>query len=704
MMVLWQDVRYGVRALGKNPGFTAVAVLTLALGIGANLALFGILNEMLLRPKPVARPRELWAVEPADESGQQIGALVYRPYYEAIRREGRLFQDVIGYAGIYQKLRTDEGSERIWAQLVAGDYFPFLGVVPPLGRGFLPEENMQTGRAAVAVISHALWKTHFGGTSDVLGKTVTLNDTPLEIVGVAPAGFVGLDCFQPPYLWIPANMESVLEKKSASYEIVGRLTEPRLAKTVAQHLTPIVADVTRGLMASEFPQLSLKGVSPFTRIRLEPIGRGLLGTSRMKPKVVRFLQFAAVATVLLLLIACANVAGLFLARSLQRHKETATRVALGATRLDLMRQIVGEGILIAAGGTVGALLAFSWVSRAIMAFTDWWPGSTLRLAPDGRVLLFAVATVLAVGMGFSLLPALQASQFHPSSALKDGQGTGRRRQWLRHGLIVTQVAGSLVLLCGATLCLRSMSKQLAVDLGYPHERLALAPLDLERIGCTKDTFKPRLAEIIRRVRLVPGVEQVCASPYQPLVSGVGVMDTESFEPEGYSGGNVNVAFHDGIGPGMFGAMGIPMLRGREFQPEDIEAGRRYIVVSERFARRFWPDQDPLGKHVYQWEVIGVVSDATLHRHDDWLEAELFRVANQERFLHPALLIRTTGDAQRVLGMRTALGRIHPRLMDGDARSFAMFSNTIWPFNTRPCESCRFSVAWRSSWRRSAPTA
>lgn len=670
MTMWWRDLRLAGRALRKSPGFAAVAMLTLALGIGANLALFGILNEMLLRPRPVARPHELWAAVPADESGQQIGALVYRPYYDAIEREGRLFQEVVGYANIHQKLRTEEGREHIWAQLVVGDYFPFLGVAPVLGRGFLPEENMQAGRSAVAVISHAFWKSHFGGASDVLGQTVTLNDTPLEIVGVAPPGFVGLDCLQPPCLWIPANMEPVLEKKSTIYAIVGRLTEPKLATAVEQHLTPIVADVTRGLGASEFPQLSLKGISPaFTGIRLEPIGRGLLGTSHMKPRIVRFLEFAGVATTLLLLIACANVAGLFVARALQRRQETATRIALGATRLDLMRQIVCEGLLIAAGGTIGAALAFSWVSRTIMSFAGWWPGPALHLAPDGRVLLFAVVAVLAVGTGFSILPALQAGRLDPCAGLKDGQGTGRRRLWLRHGLVVTQVAGSLVLLCGATLCLRSMSKQLAVDLGYPHERLALAPLDLERIGCTEGTFEPQLAEIVRRVSLIPGVEQVCASPYQPLVSGVGVMDTRDYVPEGYSGTRVNIAFHDGIGPGMFGVMGIPLLRGREFEPEDIESGRLRIVVSERFAKRFWPDQDPLGKRVYQLEVIGVVGDATLQRLDDWLEVEMFRVANQKRFLHPALVIRTTGDAQRVLGtVRAALARIHPRLLDGEVRS------------------------------------
>lgn len=671
MGTLWQDVRYGLRMLRKSPGFTTVAMLTLALGIGANLALFGILNEMLLRPKPVARPHELWAIESADRAGQQVRENFCRPYYEAFRREGAMFKGVIGYASVMPKLRTKEGEERIEAKLVSGDYFSFLGVVPVLGRAFLPEEDTEVGGHAVAVISHAFWRNQFGGMRDVLGKTVTLNNTLIEIVGVAPKGFAGLD-LQPPCLWMPASMEPVL-KEGAVYQFVGRLTEPKLATTAADHLTPIAAEVKKELEGRKDPRWHRYGTSPrFQRIRLDPIGRGLLGTSRLKPRIVRFLQFAAVATVLLLLIACANVAGLFLARAMQRRKETATRIALGATRVALMRQVICEGILVAAGGTVGALLAFSWVSRTIMTFVSWWPGTPLRLVPDMRVLLFAVGAVLAVGMGFSILPALQASRFDPCTALKECQGTNRKRLWLRHGLIVTQIVGSLILLCGATLCLRSMSKQLAVDLGYRHDRLAIAPLDLERIGFTEGTFEPQLAEIVRRIALIPGVEQVCVSHFQPLAGGIGVMDAWAYRPEGYDPPNDNpieVAYYRGIGPGMFSVMGISMLRGREFRQDDIGSGGNFVVVNESYARKFWPGQDPLGKHIYKWQVIGVVNDACIHLHDEWLDAALFRVAKKERLLHSTLLIRTTGDARRVLtAVRAELGRIHPRLACGEVRT------------------------------------
>lgn len=669
-MAFISDIKYASRQLRKSPSFTILSLLTLALGIGANLALFGILDELLLRPKPVSRPQELWAIESADAAKQPVRANLCRPYYEAICRDKRMFNGIIGYASIMPKLRMEEGIERVRAELVSGDYFSFLGVVPVLGRGFLPEEDTQVGAHTVAVISHAFWQSHFGRTTDVLGKTVTLNNTLVEIVGVAPREFAGLD-FRRPSLWMPASMEAIMGE-TTTYHLVGRLTEPKLAAAAAELLTPIAAEVTKELSTFKDPRWSRYGVSPdFSRIRVDPIGRGVLGTSYLRPRIVSFLKFAGLATVLLLFIASANVASLFLARALQRRKEMATRVALGATRAALMRQVICEGVLVAAAGTVGALLAFSWVGRAIMEFISWWPGAPLRLVPDVRVLLFAASSALAVGVGFSIVPALQATAFEPLAALKDGVGTGRTRLRLRHGLIVAQVVGSLVLLCGATLCLRSISKQLAVDLGYRSDRLAIAPLDLERIGFTTSNFEPELAQIVRRVALVPGVEQICVSPIQPLGGRMAFIDA-SVQLEGYDspdGNPVEVGFYPRTGPGMFSVMGIPMLRGREFNQQDIESDRNVIVVNESFVRRFWPDQDPLGKHVRKWEVVGVVKDACLDRFDEPLDATMFRVTRREALLHPHLLIRTSGAARHVVAsVRTELARIHPKLVQGDVRT------------------------------------
>ncbi len=671
MTTLWQDIRYALRMLVRSPGFMAVAMLTLALGIGANLALFGILNEMLLRPKPVSRPDELWAVVMVTEGGQRVNTLVYRPYYEAIRARARFFKGVVGYAGIEPKMRMHEGLERVQAELVTPGYFPFLGVRAARGRVFGPEEDAEAGAHPVALISDAFWRRQFGAAPGVVGQTVILNETSVEIVGVAPKGFGGLD-LRPVSLWMPANMEPVLEKRAVGYAIVGRLPEPKAVAAATEYLSPIVAEVTQTLEASEPAGLPLQGYSPeLTRVRLDPIGRGLLGTSYDRPRIVSFLQFGMVATVLLLAIACANVAGLFLARALQRRRETATRMALGATRGALMRGVVCEGVLVAAAGTLAALLAYAWVGRGIVSLADWWSGPALRLAPDVRVLVFAAGGALAVGVGSSLVPALQATRFEPAAALKDGQGAGRQRLWLRHGLIVGQVVGSIVLLCGAMLCLRSMRKQLAIDLGYRHDRLASVRLDLERIGFAEEGFEAQLTEVVRRVKLVPGVERVAVSSFKPLEQGMAMMNSLWEVPEGYTsadGGGIDIHFCRGIGPGMFGVMGVPMLRGREFREEDIGSGRMELIVNESFVRTFWPGQDAVGKHINTWPVIGVVKDACLGWHDEPTGPTVFRCASRKELLHATLVIRTRGDARRVVSsVRRELGRVHPRLVEGDVR-------------------------------------
>jgi predicted permease len=455
------------------------------------------------------------------------------------------------------------------------------------------------------------------------------------------------------------------------YDLVGRLAEPRLASTVADLLTPIAAEVTKELSAFKDPRWSRYGFSPdFHRIRLDPIGRGLLGTHYLRPRIVGFLRFAGVATVLLLLIACANVASLFLARAMQRRREMATRVALGATRAVLVRQLVCEGVLVALGGTAGALLAFSWIGAAIFRFASWWQGPSLRPVLDVRVLLFATVGALAVGVGFSLVPALQAAFFPPLAAIKEAGESGPKRSRLRQGLIVAQVAGSLVLLCGATLCLRSMSRQLSVDLGYRADRLAIALLDLERVGFTETTVIPELSEIVRRVALVPGVRQVCVSPIEPFSGFKAQLPVEKLDGYNSPGGDpILVGFFRNVGPGMFGALGIPLLRGREFTLEDVESGRRLVVVNESFVRKFWPNQEPLGQRIRDWEVVGVVKDACLDGFHERPDATVFHVARKAPLLQPSLLIGAEGDARRVVAsVRAELARIHPRLVQGNVRT------------------------------------
>ncbi len=662
------DLKFAFRQLLKNPGFTAVAVLTLALGIGVNLALFGILNEWLLRPKPVANPDELWAIEPADATHQLTYANLCRPYYDAIRRETRVFKSVIGNAGITPKLRTEEGAERVFAELVSGDYFTFLGVTPALGRGFLPEEDASPGTGSVAVLSHTFWLSQFGGATDVIGKTVTLNDKIVEIVGVAPKGFAGLG-FAQPSLWMPTSMEKMLDEVTR-YNLVGRLPEPKLASTAVDLLSPVAAEVTKELAGFKDPQWFRYGYSPaFQTVRLDPVGRGSLGVSFDQKQIFGFLRFAGVATLLLLIIACANVANLFFVRALQRRKEMATRIALGATRAALVRLLVCEGVMVAFLGTVGAMLAFSWIGGIIVKFPTWWHGPAVDPVPDVRILLFAVGSALLVGVGFSLIPTIQATGFEPFHALRDaegGEGSERRRAWLRQALIVAQIVGSLVLLCGATLCLRSMSKQLALDVGFRSDRIAIAPLNLERIGFTRSNALPQLVEIVRRISLVPGVERVGIARSEPLAgteSSQGISELEGYKSP--DGNPVMVNFAD-VGPDTFAALGIPILYGREINPTDIDLDRKVIVVNESFVNQFWSGQEPLGKHIQQNEVIGVVRDVRFNRLDSPPRPMMFRPLRRDSLLNAKLLVQARGDPRRlVAGIRNELVRVHPKVMQGE---------------------------------------
>ena len=664
---MFNDLRFAIRQLLKNPGFTAVAVLTLTLGVGVNLALFAMLNELVLRPKPVANPDELWAIEPATATGQPIGFSVSRAYYEAVLQNPRVFKSVIGYAGIMPKLRTEEGAEVLYAELVSADYFSFLGVTPVVGRGFLPEEDAEPGTHSVAVISHAFWQSQFGGAADVIGSTVTLNGKVVEIVGVAPREFAGIDFVQPA-LWIPTSMEKLLNLHQW-YRFVGRLGDPAQAQTARAALAPVVAEVTGRGMIPGYESYGYASI--FQGVRLEPIGRGSLGVASNRKEILDFLKVAGVATVLVLLIAGANVASLFLARALQRRKEMATRLALGATRGVLVRHLVGEGILIAALGTAGAAIAFSWIGGIITQFASWWRGPALHPDFDLRLFIFASGSLLLVGIGFSLFPALRATDFQPFAALKDaegGEGSDRKRTWLRHTLIVAQIVGSLMLLCGATLCLRSISKQLAVDVGFRSDRLAIAPLNLERIGFTTNTLAAELAEIARRISLIPGVEQVGLSASEPLsgrYSNVGLGELEDFQNP--DGGPILFDIAE-VGPDVFAALGVPVLRGREIGHTDIELDRSFALVNESFVNKFWPGQKPLGKRIQSLdvEVVGVVKDVRYSRFVIPPKPMMFTMRWKEGLLHPHLLIRAKRDPRQLIsGVRAELARIHPKLLQGE---------------------------------------
>lgn len=345
------------------------------------------------------------------------------------------------------------------------------------------------------------------------------------------------------------------------------------------------------------------------------------------------------------------------------------RLSLGATRIRLVRQMVGEGILVSALGTVGALFVYSWAGSLLTRIGDWWRGPALDSALDWRILLFATASAVIVGIAFSVVPALLGMRFDLLTALKDGDAgysSGRDRRLVQKSLIVAQIAGSLMLLCGATLCLRSMSRQLAVDVGFRTDRLAIASLNLERAGFTTNMVASQLAEVARRISLVPGVRNVGLASSEPFDGSRSLQGFRNLD--GYrspDGNEITINFAD-VGPNTFAALGVPVRWGREMDFTDLELNRKVAIVNESFVKKYWPDTEPLGKQIGDWEVIGVVQDARYGRFDEPPVPMMYRSASEEQLLNAKLLVQTTDDSRYgVRSIRSELSQINPRLLQGN---------------------------------------
>jgi predicted permease len=658
--------------LAKSPGFTAIAVLTLALGIGVNLALFTLLNDQLLRPRDVLRPDELWSILPADASGEPKFFHLSQPYYEAIRKDNRAFSSIVGYShNLGPKLRTADGTQQIRALLVSGDFFGFLGVQPVLGRGFLPEEDDKPGTHSVAVISHRFWQEHFQGDPTVLGKTVSLDDRIVEIVGFAPRGFKGIGLYQPA-CWLPMSMEKLFGSVMG-YNLLGRLRDGITASQAADALAPVVRDMTKTLMAGGDSDYN-NNISQFTRVAVLREGYGSLPSSYAwlgRKDMAKAASLVGIATLLVLLIAGSNLANLLLARSLRRRKEMATRLALGATRWTLIRQFLLEGMLLAGFGAVTAIIALQWLGNdaAKMMPGVVYARADIDLHPDIRVAVFALAIALAVGVGFSLLPALRMSRLDPLAVLKDPDGAGSHR---RHGslgrlLMIAQIAASLVLLSGTGLCLHAIARQLRIDVGFPTKSIAVASVDLESVGYKIESSQPVVEDIRRRLSLLPGVEAVGVMDMAPLRGGdrrhivYDRLDGYAAQP----GEKIVFGFTD-MGPDGFRALGIPVIEGRDISQNDWSTDRPVMLVNESFVKKFWPNQTVIGKRMDRFrrshEVIGIARDARFETMSTAPEPSAFFAAGASQVRDLNFIVRTKQDPKFLLQPITAeLAKIHPGL-------------------------------------------
>jgi putative ABC transport system permease protein len=602
---LWQDVRFGARSFWRRPAFTLVAVTALALGIGANTAIFSIVNGVLLRKLPYPDPERLVMLWETDAKRGNAPTGFSYPRFEFLREHQQVFEAVAAYTTRSFNIIGPEGPARVQGAHISEDFFRVTGTRPALGRGFTPEES-RAGGPPVVILGHELWLKHFGGDRNLIGQSITSDGQSFSVVGVMPAGFKLFE--ESVDLWVPrVNETNVVSPQQIQRGAIYLAAVGRLKPGVAPEQANVALGVINGQYQQAFP-----GNSDVTNsMVLVGLREYLVGDIRS----TLLLLSGAVACVLL--IACVNVANLLLARVTARHREIALRVTLGATFGRLLRQTLTESLLLAlAGGALGLLLAFWGLGLLLGISPDVIPlAESIRL--DGWVLAFTILVSALTGLLFGVVPALLQSRTDPNEALKEGGrggGGGVRRHRLHSGLVVVEVALSLVLLVGAGLLLRSFMRLRNVETGLDPRGVLTMQVALPTARYNGPAQQANFYDrVLERVRALPGVTAAAATTRLHLDEPGG---TVLFFPEGQPDlgpenpqGRIRV-----VSPQYFQALGIPLVRGRVFDEHDNAAGQRVMLINESMARRYFPDQDPLGKRItytldhLTCEVIGVVRD------------------------------------------------------------------------------------------------
>ncbi|HLM57720.1 MAG TPA: ABC transporter permease [Pyrinomonadaceae bacterium] len=622
---LLRDLRYGVRVLAKRPGFTAVAALTLALGIGVNTAILSVVNGFVLRPLPVEKPDELVATHWGRKKDARVwGEFSYTNYLD-LRGQNKSFSDLCAWretsAGVSSTESRNAGdnarAEIIWGELVSGNYFDVMGVKPLLGRGFLPEEDSTPNTHPVTVIGHTLWQRRFGADPSIVGKTIYLNGQAFTIVGVMPEPFLGGEYYLRKAFWVPVMMAQKFGRRAewrtdrgyALWKLYGRL---KPGVTMGQAETDL--NLVAGDLATLYP-----GENADTKIQLTT---ELGGRYENATEVIRYGGFLALCVSgLVLLLACFNVANLMLARATTRAREIGIRLAIGASRGRIVRQLLTESVLLAlTGGALGLAFAY-WSSGAVWASFPPVPYPiSLDFAPDGYVLKWMMAVSLTTGVLFGLAPAVLASRTDLVNVIKGGGAKtthGRRRPSLRGVLVVAQVTISIVVLICAGLFIRSLREVRQTDPGFEAENLVTMMINPRSLAYDEQEATRRFfPELLRRIEAQPGVRAAAMIDEMPLAVGHTtrgpVVKEGELDPPPNQGFNCDVSL---VTPKYFDAMLIPLVEGRDFDDRDSADSPRVVVVNQEFARRFYGgERDALGRRFNfgqgtpLMQIVGVVKD------------------------------------------------------------------------------------------------
>ena len=704
-MTLLNDLRYGAKMLWKSKGVTIVAVISLAVGIGANSAIFSLVNAILLRPRPVSHPEQLVELYVSEGEQQPYSSTSY-PSYLDLRDHNDVLSGLAAY-GIRQFNFGDANNvEQIWGEAVSGNYFDVLGVAAQKGRTFSADEDVVPRRDPVAVISHSLWQRRFNSDPELVGKTITLNDQSLTVIGIAPPQYTGMIRGLASEIWIPIAMmpavdrfgDRVLTSRGNRWMIlVGRLKSDT---TLAQARGRFDL-LTRDMQAAHPEEWLSKNEAGRTRVSAITVLPE--SETRIHPGA-QSAAYAVIALVfvivnLVLLIACINLASMLLARAVTRRREMAVRLAIGASRFRIVRQLLTESVLLSViAGAAGILLAI-WFLNLIVAAMPALPEGirvALDLHLDWRVVIYTVAFSTVTGILFGLAPALHSSKADVSTVLKDDSSllTGfYRKSRARMALVMVQVAFSLLLLVGAGLVLRSLEKIRPARLGFSTENLIVGIVRLDEAKYDRTKTQEFYRALSERLAALPGVQAASLVNEMP-VTFMG-RSRSSIEIEGYqSSPNEDMQIDEvSAGPRYFTNMRVPFVQGRDFEERDRDGAPCVAVVNEAFGEKYFRGSNSLGKHLMKYggapnaprvscEIIGVIRD------NEWQSLEqqvhpFYALALQqsERKSFTVLVSSVNGDpASLISGVRNAIRELDPKIPVADVQTLNdYFSIGLYPF-------------------------
>jgi predicted permease len=677
-----QDLAYALRSVRRQPAFTSAAVGMLAIGIAATTTIFALVNGLLLKPLPVARPNELVGIYTSDYSGPRFSTTSYADFLDWRARNTTL-SGMTAFRMQSFNLSTDSSAVRVFAELVTGNYLDTTGVRLEAGPGFSSEADAPAG-AGVAIVSYNLWRRQLQSDGAIIGRTIMLNNKPFVVRGVAKPGYTGLTRGLAADLWIPIAAQALLSP-NGNNELAGRgsrslLVVGRLKPGVGIDQVQTQFNTIAAALHVEYPQSWTDRTHQSRVITVLPEAQSRFFPS-LRGQVLGFFAVLMVVAGLVIVIACANIANLLLARAVSRSREIATRVALGASRGRIVQQLLTEGLLLSvAAGVAGIMLAL-WATRLVGGFQPPVPMPvSLDLSLDGRVIALDLVMMVATTLLFGLAPAMNASRPQVMTSLKDSAAavTGGRSSRLRQLFVVTQVTVSLVLLVGAGLFLRSLENAASIDPGFQPRGLVIASVDLTPAGYNEARGREFYDNVLARLRAMPSVKSASAADVLPL--GLG-LNRRSITIDGYrpqDGEDMEVASAT-ASPGHFSTMQTPLIAGRDFQDTDTAASEPVVIVNQAFVNRYWPGQNAIGKRVTygsrvtdttRWlMVVGVTATGKYGTLGEDPTPYFYAPLTQQYEPGVTFVVRSTADASSALGdLRRLIAEVDRSLPVLDAQT------------------------------------